>query len=345
MMIAVSLLWAGCSTTSVTMEQDVTDEADPPDYTLLFYIHGDADYLFHYGDGTPALADRRALQKAQQVAGEAVSGEVLIFHQQPKRRAFLFFPRNTSRLYHYRGGEKIREVSYNQQAGEAFLSREATLFHQFSTGDVSDGHPFYFLLFGHEIPQEEREGYHRSRPGIAVGAASLVAGMKEFLGDSREAFDLAVLSTCSNGTPAMARHLYPVADYLLASPQTLHLSYIDPDGLIKLEEEPGISAAAVAEEMARQSYDRLSQAIHTVVSLSLYDLKTVQNYIDELYEHNRIYEEIRYTGLFRDNRDCALRPFFDPDEHTAGITVFYRPPRFGSASGTETHSGWGCRGL
>jgi hypothetical protein len=81
----------------------------------------------------------------------------------------------------------------------------------------TDHHQNYFLYFGHEIPSENGTGYHLSIPGIDVNTVSFANGIQNFLFADEDRFDLVVLSTCNNGTPAMAELLVPFTKAMLGS--------------------------------------------------------------------------------------------------------------------------------
>ncbi|MCC5914200.1 MAG: hypothetical protein JJU46_07465 [Balneolaceae bacterium] len=342
LLVSLLLILAGCGSVSVLEDTPESDLAAPPDYTLIFYIHGDGDYLFHFGDGTPAEAGDMTITRAKDIAESALSGEVIIYYQKPRRSFLGLFPRRSNEMFRYNRGELQEHLKYRHHSDDHFLSREAELYHQYSRDEKAE-RPHYFLYFGHEIPQLPETAYHQSLPAVEVYTDSFAEGIQRFLGNDNDRFRMIVLSTCSNGTPAMAQALYPLTDLLLASPQNLHLSYIDPEPILILEENPGMDARKVADEIAETTFLRLSRNIQTVITLAIYDLEIVSNYIDELYRLNRSHEEESPPAMLEENIDCGTLPFFDDSTFRDGVDIHYRAPRFGRQSGIQSHSGWGCK--
>jgi len=343
----IALVWfilaiglAGCSNTSVLTEQPPSESE--ANYTVVIYIHGDSDYLFHQSDRTAVRADQHALQKAINVAEQAHSGEVFIFHQRPQKKLLWLFPRRSSELHHYRKGEKLHHVAYRHSGDQPFLKMESDLFGEYDGMRADNQTKTYFFYFGHEIPQVPQYGYSTTLSGVPVHTETFVEGIQGFR-NGEAPFELIALSTCSNGTPAMVRQLEGVSKTLLASPQNLHLSYLDIESLSKLETDPAVDSRNVAKAIAEDSFNRLSENVQTVISLAVYDLDATAGYIDRLYEKNRSYQEIEKPNFFRENIDCSELPFFSDSEFNAGIDTFYRPPRFGSRASADHFSGWGCK--
>lgn len=311
-------------------------------YSVLIYIHGDGDYLFHE-DGRAVRADLRAVEKAQKVAENAVSGEVMIFHHRPQRKVLGLFPRNTNRAYHYRGGELKNELAYRIAAADTpFMKIESELFKEFRSTTESDGHRLFFLYFGHEIPEFPGHPYHRSVPGTDVSTHSFIEGIDGFLKES-ESFDLVALSTCSNGTPSMATGLSSVTDILLASPQDLHLSHLDIEHLDLLEMEPEIPSAGLATALAEATFERLSQSIQTAVTLSVYDLERAGEYLSDFNKEYHHYLKSGELNMAKENKDCGELPFFDEMRYSDGVFKWFRPAIFGKNLKAEGSSGWGCK--
>ncbi|MCC5906264.1 MAG: hypothetical protein JJU13_08665 [Balneolaceae bacterium] len=46
---------SGCSHTSELYRVDSPDVKDPMDYSIIYYIHANSDYLYHDGTGKPIL--------------------------------------------------------------------------------------------------------------------------------------------------------------------------------------------------------------------------------------------------------------------------------------------------
>jgi hypothetical protein len=160
-------------------------------------------------------------------------------------------------------------AAYDPEKNEAFLATEAQLMNQFRAQNRTDKHQSYFLYFGHEIPMESNIAYHHTLRQIDVNLTSFAKGIQNFLISDEERFDLVVLSTCNNGTPAMAELLMPFTDVILASPQNLHLSHFDSDKMNLLESDPDTTPKQIARSMAEQTYQRLDTTIHTTITLAI----------------------------------------------------------------------------
>jgi len=344
--IIMSGILAGCSSTSELFREGPADESDSVDYSVIYYIHADSDYLYHDADGDPVRENSMILETAQSVAEELESGEVFIFYQRPEKKFLGLFPRKKSRLYHYRNGELTSRVNFrHSDKDEDFLTTEARLFDQYRVSEDVESQRQYFLYFGHEIPEGDGKKYHRTNPDIAVNRESFAAGIQNFLGTEEQRFDLVVLSTCNNGTPEMAEKLMPLSDVLLASPQNLHLSHIDSENLDLLEREPEITTVQLAHSMADQTYRRLETEIETTITLAVYNFKVVEEYKEELQAFSRRYGALDKRSFFSDKVDCNGVDFFDDDMFGNGVKTWYKPARFGRRSSTSTHSGWGCKPL
>lgn len=335
---------SGCSSTSELIKQTSSDKTVDTDYSIIYYIHADSDYLYHDSNGNPVLGNSQILNTAHKVAENAKSGEVFIFYQQPVKKFLGLFPRKTSHLYYYSKGELSNVVLYRHaNKNENFLTTEAQLFFQYGNQFQYDQQKLQFLYFGHEIPLNDGKKYHLTLPEIDVNIESFSNGIAKFLTGEGQRFDLVVLSTCNNGSPAMANSLLPITDTLLASPQNLHLSHIDTGSLNDLESDSEISSNQIAQSMAEQTYNRLDSEILTTITLAVYDFKTIKDYREDLERFIVSYEQLDPISYYSDNIDCNRVDFFDNELFRAGVNSWYKPARFGRRSLTDGHSGWGCR--
>ncbi|NGP77557.1 hypothetical protein G3570_12990 [Balneolaceae bacterium YR4-1] len=339
---------AACSSSGSLKKQngEFGSQDQDANYSIIYLIHGDADYLYHDSLGRALQADRKVLEEAIRVGEQAKSGEVFIFHQRPERKVLWIFPKKDRRFIHYRAGERISEKRYSPtgQSDSGTFSAEARLYDEFkSTGDSIKHRSL--LYFGHEIPYENGKGYYHSLSSTYMNTDTFSSGIQSFLPGDLKKFDLITLSTCNNGSPDMVHALKPHTRYLLASPQNLHLSHIDTEGLFILENRPDVEAREVADKLSKDSYLRLTKSIQTVVSLSVYDMHEVgQNIqgIDSTYQNYLKSGSAADPGS--DNIDCTELPFFDQESvFTEGVSIRYRPPRFGPKANKTTHSGWGCK--
>jgi hypothetical protein len=337
---------SGCSHTSELIMNDRVDEVEATDYSVIYYIHADSDYLYHNAAGEPVRGNSKVLDTALRSAEEAESGEVFVFYQRPQKRFLGLFPRRSSQMYHFTNGELTGHVKYrHSDKSEDFLTTEARLYDRYRSHSGERDPQSYFLYFGHEISDGDGKKYHLSLPDIAVNAGSFTNGIRKFLPAEEQRFNLVVLSTCNNGTPGMADHLMGVADVLLASPQNLHLSHVDTESLGLLESNPGISPIELAHSMADETYERLASEVQTAITLTVYDLEVVQNQKHELHTFVMAYGSLGSMQHFSDNTDCNQFEFFDDETFRQGIKTWYKPARFGRNSTDTTHSGWGCKPL
>lgn len=314
-----------------------------PLHTLVFVVHGDANYSYHDVHGQARRADTDVVEEARTIATQSADAEVHIFHQ-IKRRHFLFLiPRRDGRSYHYRNGRLIGETSYWRDEGPTRHAPEIRILEQYA-GSASRGLATVLLYFGHELPDFHRAGYdasHKER-GASIDDLAELAGA---VAGSRGRLDLLVLATCSGGTPLAIRSLAPHARYVIASPEDLHLSYFDLRPLARLE--IGAEEGAVrgfAETFARQAFERLTSEVQTPVSVVLYDTDATRTYVDSVadaYAARVATAEAMPEGSFV-RCDCsAVAEYLSPTMGD-GLEVFYRAPRFGRMKHTRQHSGWTC---
>ncbi len=340
--VAFVLFLYSCSTVPQTQLKTQQDD-DPIDYSLVFLIHGDGDYLYHDTGGFANKADEKALQRAQRVAEQNPQAEVFIFHQKPRKHTLFFFPRRDGKLYYYRNGRLLAEEKYRRNQGDSRFDPEVQLYHRFRAKE----HPrpvTMFLYFGHDIPEFDGRGYDASYRNEIFTVDDLAGGLRRFTGESG-AFDLVVLSTCFNGTPHSIGTLSPYAQTIIASPDDLHLSYLDLKPFERLE--TGLrdgDTEAFAKNFAQHAFNRLTEYIHTSVAITVYNVDRVQEYVhavDSAYNKTLTLLEELNPG-FPDYIDCGDDSAYTFDGMSDGVKVFYRPPRFGRLQNKQSHSGWGC---
>jgi hypothetical protein len=95
--------------------------------------------------------------------------------------------------------------------------------------------------------------------------------------------------------------------------------------------------------MAEITYERLTETVHTTITLSLYDLNDLQDYIHSLASFTTVTKTTERTASFQDNVDCAEIYPAVPDFYRQGVGTWYKPSRFGRQPDQLTHSGWGCK--
>jgi hypothetical protein len=301
-------------------------------YALVFVIHGDGSYLFHDDGGRPNKADLVAMERARATAAANPEAEVFVFHQHGRRG--LAGKNGTLELY--RNGALVLHLGYRRDSGgleaETALYRSLTRLEQ--RADVQRA----FLYFGHQIPERLEPGYHASLPKGPFGLERLGEGVAGFLPSGRR-FDLVVLSTCNNGTPTAVATLAPWARYLVASPADLSLSHLATGTLEHLEQRRP-EAGLLAQEFALRAFQDLTERVSTIVTVSVYDIDVLLPRIAGAAADLR--------ARLRDDRsplelhDCGEDSRLSWLGGLPGVTVHYRPPRFGRDQDKRTHSGFGC---
>lgn len=342
---SISLL-LGCKSAEKVIESRGISPQEEVEYSIIYLIHGDADYLYHDSLGRSRQADEEVLAEAKRLGQKASRGEVFIFHQRPEKKILWLFPQKDRRFYHYRNGILENSISYSPSSESGIFSTESRLLNEHKTGTEGNINNI-FLYFGHEIPYSNGLGYHRTIPGIDFNTDNFAKGLRKMLPEGEIPFELTVLSTCNNGSPDMVHAMKPYSQTLLASPQNLHLSHIDTGKLSVLDQHPDMEGEKLASVLANDTYARLSNFIQTVISLTVYDMQQVSKYISETDSLYRQYlNNSPAQETVTENTDCTSLPVFGKDSDlTKGVTVWYRPPKFGHKTNKKTHSGWGCKSL
>lgn len=206
-----------------------------------------------------------------------------------------------------------------------------------------------FLYFGHEIPEVDDRHYDESVQDSTPTVKKYSNALHSFTGDQRgtnsKYFDLLVMSTCYNGSPQSISTLAPYTRYIIASPTNLHLSYFDLEPFEHLEGKLVSSfMSTFANYAATCSYTKLSTLVQTVVGVAVYDIASVEPYLQII---EAISSQTLATATTADESsvahcDCVeLAPFKSPLMHN-GVRVLYRAPLFVRESKKSYHSGWSC---
>ncbi len=276
--------------------------AQAENFRIIYIIHGDGNYLFHDEEGNAINAAERILEQAEFVAENIRRGEAFIFYQKPAENFLLFFPKDDGEFYYYRNGLRISEESYSRKEAEDF-EIEASLIKKYSESQTKEIKNI-LLYYGHEIP-EQKSAYHSSYPEKEFGIEIFTNGVEELINSfssTEEKFDLIILSTCRNGNQQTITALSPFTNYLIASPGDIHLSHLNSESLINLNQENQINTFDVSKSFAQSAYEELIIITSTEISVNVYDIKKI-------------------SGL----SDC---------ETDSGITEFYRLPEFGRKTST-----------
>jgi hypothetical protein len=324
----------GCTSSRSVSQANLPDASLNTDYSLIYIIHGDANYLYHE-EGKSILADKKALHDAIDIARKAYSGEVFIFHQKPERKILGIFPKKDRVLYHFVNGQLITQDKYSPKDGG--FTKESQLYNMLT---VSKSERKFFVYLGHEVPTFSDQNYHASEPDFEFDTDVF----SDHISDFSSTFDLTIVSTCNNANPKFIDSLSDKTKYLIASSQNLHLSYLNLEDLGLLEGRSEIETGALADSIAQRSFNDLSEKLQTMVTVGVYDMSVVGEYskiINSTY--SEYLEDVSAKPRFTDNIDCATIPSLQPLISSNGIKHYYKPAAFGRKAAQKTHSGWGCK--
>jgi hypothetical protein len=328
---------AGCAPGAVLVHD--YDAERPVTHSLIFVIHGDGQYGYLDANGRVVQADQVTFEKARAIAMANPTAEVLIFHERSPERRLLFFTRPDGSFHYYRDGREVFSDSF-RRSGRDRMAPIMQRVDRFASGAPVR----MFFYFGHEIPEAAVPGYDSSYPLRPFGLAQFRDAVRRMT-TGKGPFDMLALSTCNGGTPQTIRALSPHARFVLASPDNLHLSYLDLSPLDDLTTSvpSGDAVRDLADTLAHRSYERLTEAVHTTVSIAVYDTERTAPYL------------ARVLGLRPDEQkgaagdstvieplDCARHPAFADEGMREGVRLYYRPARFGRAQFQTEHSGWTC---
>ena len=293
--VAFIALLSSCSADlSVQHETQLTDERLlPVQYSMVFIIHGDGDYVYHDTTGNEYIADEVTLKKAKSIAMQNPHAEVFIFHQKPKQHFLFLFPLKDGEFYYYRNGQLIVNESYWRDQEQSYFENEFEYYRRFR-GNNKNEMVNMFFYFGHEIPELGGIGYDASYPERAFTIHNLANVMKD-LTEVSSIFDITVLSTCYGGTPYTIGTLGAYSKFIIASPENLHLSYFDLTLLERLELSLDYDdVQTFTKRFAQQAFERLTGEIQTAVSIVVYDVDQVKNYYQSVFtNYNNTLRTIR----------------------------------------------------
>jgi hypothetical protein len=144
----IALMLSSCSADLSTQHdiQPVTSGAQALQYSIVFVIHGDGDYLYHDTSGVECTADEEALAGARRIAERNPLAEVFIFHQIPRKHFLFFFPVHDGEFYYYRNGLLRATASYWREQGTSRFDPEADLYRSVVGSGGGGGHAIVCLL-------------------------------------------------------------------------------------------------------------------------------------------------------------------------------------------------------
>jgi hypothetical protein len=308
-------------------------------YSLVYMIHGDGEYTYHDSIGVSHRADEEAFSGALLVGERSADAEVFIFYQKPKSH-FLFSSKDDGDFRYFRRGKLLVTASYSRDDSD--LKDEVDLFRRYTVG----GERTFFLYYGHEIPEAGGDYYDESGTGRRFNIASLGRALENLATSEAtppHTIDLLVLSTCFNGSPCAISRLAPYAQYIIASPEYLHLSYMNNRLFESLDSLDRMSTADIARRFAKLSFERLEKNTETAITVVLYDTRKVGPFLNGTRSQCD-----SLLNLLRTGDEPAVIQYYDWMDNVGlyrkgvddGVTVFYRPPEFGRMQNKKHHSGW-----
>ena len=308
--------------------------------TLVFFIHGDGSYTYHDQAGKRFAADEVILKQAIAFAESSPRAEVFIFHQGPKRKWLFLFGRPDGSFLYFRNGQRLASGSYHRRSE---MDSESEIFRNYHTRGPEE-RVFGFLYFGHALAER---GDERLRPSMNVH--ELAQGMSCLLSEADPnliKFDLVVLSACYSGTPGIVAELAPYSRYILASPDDLHLAYLDIQPLRGISDIGLLEVHSLAKEMASRSLARLREWTQTAITLTVYDIERIAPFLQEVQGRQPVGRESQTQNYSQpvtvEYSDCLEGSFETSEIPAAGVEVYYQPPRFGRLKNKTKHSGWAC---
>ncbi len=159
-----------------------------------------------------------------------------------------------------------------------------------------------------------------------ISTKTLSGGLKSIAGLlEKEKFDITILSTCLGGTPVTANDFLQSTRYLIASPEDLHLSYMNIDYLKKLNSLEKFNPFGFSKSFAENSFEELKNNTNTIISIAVYDLEKLNG---------------RLSSLMNKNISCGEAADFL--SNIEGVEIYFRAPKFGKRQNETEHSGWNC---
>jgi hypothetical protein len=159
-------------------------------------------------------------------------------------------------------------------------------------------------------------------------------------------FDLVVLSACYSGTPGIVAELAPYSRYILASPDDLHLAYMDIQPLRGISDIGLSEVHSLAKEIASRSLARLREWTQTAITLTIYDIDRIAPFLQEVRARQPAGRKNQTQSspqpVTVEYCDCFEEPFATLEIPATGVEVYYQPPRFGRLKNKTKHSGWTC---
>jgi hypothetical protein len=345
LMFAVSLVLISCHRNYGVLRDEVISRPRDSEIksTLVFFIHGDGSYSYHDQKGKRFEADAVILQQAMTMAKNSPRAEVFIFHQKPKRKWLFLFDRPDGSFYYFRNGAQLAGGSYHRRSRLSVLDSESEIIKTYHAPE-SEERVSGFLYFGHALAELDDKSPRQSMNvrGLAQGLSCLLSEVDPNV----MKFDLVVLSACYSGTPGIIAELAHYSRYILASPDDLHLAYLDIQPLRRLNSIGFSEVHSLAREMASQSLVRLQKWTQTSIALAVYDVERIAPFLEKVQSRQAVGIASQSPNSPQPVKveycDCLDKPFTAAEIPSAGVEVYYQPPHFGRLKNKTKHSGWSC---
>lgn len=345
LLFALSLVLVSCHRNYGVLRDEVISRPHNSEIksTLVFFIHGDGSYSYHDAKGKRFEADAVILKEAITVAESCSRAEVFIFHQKPKSKWLFLIDRPDGAFYYFRKGALLASGSYHRRSRLSELDSESEIIKTYHAR-ASEKRVSGFLYFGHALTELGDKSPNQSLNvhGLAQGMSCLLSEVDPNL----MKFDLVVLSACYSGTPGIIAELAHYSRYILASPDDLHLAYLDIQPLRRLDNIGFSEVHNLAREMASHSLARLQEWTQTSITLAVYDVERIAPFLEKVQSRQPVGLALQSQNSHQpvpvEYCDCLDRPSVAAEIPSAGVEVYYQPPHFGRLKNKTKHSGWSC---
>lgn len=342
---AVLLVLASCQRNYGVLRDEVISRPHDPELksTLVFFIHGDGSYSYHDAQGKRFEADAVILKEAMAVAASCSHAEVFIFHQKPKRKWLFLIDQPDGSFYYFRKGVQLASGSYHRRTLLSELDSEGEIIKTYHARESKERVSGFFY-FGHALTElgDKNPNQSLNVHGLAQGMSCLLSEVDPHV----MKFDLVVLSACYSGTPGIIAELAHYSRYILASPDDLHLAYLDIQPLRRFDNIGFSEVHSLARELASQSLARLQEWTQTSITLAIYDVESIAPFLEKVQNRQPVGLALQSPNSHQPVPvaycDCLDRPPMAAEIPSAGVEVYYQPARFGRLKNKTHHSGWAC---
>lgn len=315
------------------------------EYSFVFQIHEDDDHSFRdLNTGKKKHGDKEAYKQAKALALSCKKCEVFIFRDMRKHTFY------SAKVEYFSEGKRKKRIYHKRhkdEKGAVFFQKNSKKYkdHYHNPDAPKDTIKSFFIYFGHHIPEVEQEDYSKSLHHMKFSLDKLKFRLQQLgAGDAGGyLFEGVILSTCQNGTPYTVGKLAKYARYIIASPENLHLSYLDVSPFLALEKAERIKTRALMESIVDQSIATFKKrGIETHTVISLYRMSPLRESLSPLVS---VYEErLKKNKKSLPNfHDCSkIKGFESLQTLKEGVYAKEIEPYFSFVKQDAPSSGWGC---